>query len=124
MGYIAIYIAYPMGSDLCNGQETRGRSFRVGRLPLLHHLTCVREVASTDPRDKVYGTLGLLKSRPEASGVPGSHPDGLIIDYQATVQDVYSSVVAELILRTKRLHLLLLGGEDRGPLVHRTWTPD
>ncbi|KAL2068776.1 hypothetical protein VTL71DRAFT_15114 [Oculimacula yallundae] len=88
--------------------------------PLLYCIEMIRQATSTDPRDKVYAILGMLG---RASDNPVLHTDGLKIDYKASVEDVYSSVVKELIFRTKRLHVLFACGE-RGPLIHRTWTPD
>ncbi|KAG4428493.1 hypothetical protein IFR05_016021 [Cadophora sp. M221] len=97
--------------------------FQLEDFPLLHHLNSIRQTTSTDPRDKVYATLGVLGFRYEPSGLPTLQFGKLVIDYNASVQDVYSSVVAELIFQTKRLHVLLACGQ-RGPLVQRTWTPD
>ncbi|KAH9224403.1 hypothetical protein DL95DRAFT_452172 [Leptodontidium sp. 2 PMI_412] len=93
------------------------------RFPLLYYLNHIRQSTSTDPRDKVYATLGMLGFHHGPSGVPVIQLGELIVDYDTPVQDVYSSVVAEIILQTKRLNVLLACSE-RGPLVNRTWTPD
>ncbi|PVH78184.1 HET-domain-containing protein [Cadophora sp. DSE1049] len=91
--------------------------------PFLYYLSCLRRAASTDPRDKVYATLGMIVLYDDLMKTPSHRTSELIIDYKATVQDVYSSVVKELIFKSKRLNVLLACAE-RGHLVHRSWTPD
>ncbi|KAE9371851.1 hypothetical protein N431DRAFT_426433 [Stipitochalara longipes BDJ] len=64
-----------------------------------------RLAKSTDPRDRIYSLLGL------AEELFGGQPvdlavDVLIVDYEASVEDVYSSLVKAVVMATKRLDIL------------------
>ncbi|KAH8767956.1 heterokaryon incompatibility protein-domain-containing protein [Hyaloscypha sp. PMI_1271] len=90
---------------------------------LLFWLTGLRDTNATDPRDKVYGALGLTESfgqneRPRVYDV-----DAMIVDYTQPVQDIYSSLVKSLVICTKRIDVLLACCE-RSDHVQRSWTPD
>lgn len=92
------------------------------RFPFLHLLVHLRGAASTDPRDMVYATLGMTRLHDDLVETPTHRTSGLIIDYAATVQDVFASVVRELVLKSKRLNVLLACSEGRNP-IHRSWAP-
>ena len=63
----------------------------------LHSLLLLaRSSEATDPRDKVYGILGLLNKI----------PDRLSIDYDQTVEEVYIGIVKLLSEQSKRLDFL------------------
>jgi hypothetical protein len=78
---------------------------------------------ATNPRDKLYGILGLLEDLNERTLTKDFVYEELIIDYSADLQDVYSSIVRSIVTATKRLFIL---GAYRGrsELVTRSWTPD
>ncbi|CZR61365.1 uncharacterized protein PAC_11261 [Phialocephala subalpina] len=87
--------------------------------------TVLQSVSSqaTDPRDKIYSCLGLVDAYFNEDF--GHYvPDGLILDYGTSVEDVYSSFVRAITEATKRLDVLALCGSKRPSKIRRTWTPD
>ncbi|KAH7397731.1 heterokaryon incompatibility protein-domain-containing protein [Cadophora sp. MPI-SDFR-AT-0126] len=84
---------------------------------LLFWLRMNRLTKATNPRDMIYCLLGLVDS---------SHydQDALIIDYDASIQDIYASLVESIVLKTKKLHVLLAACNDRSTEITRTWIPD
>jgi len=89
-------------------------------LPLVIDL---RDKIATDPRDKIYSIIGLAK---ELYGNQLRDLDSsvLLVDYTATVENVYSSFVQAVVRATKRLDILGLCYLGQGHYVQRTWTPD
>ncbi|KAM0248311.1 hypothetical protein ACHAP5_003481 [Fusarium lateritium] len=68
-----------------------------GGEPLLHILrTCRRKLAS-DPRDKLYGILGVL---------PKGIRDHFRVDYGLSVKEVYTAIVRFLLKKTERLDII------------------
>lgn len=93
---------------------------------LLFWLMRIRNRQATNPLDKIYSVLGLVlalhgQEEPEDAALDGV--DALIVDYRASVEDVYSSLVRAVVTKTKSLHMLGACSR-RGPLIQRTWTPD
>jgi hypothetical protein len=84
---------------------------------ILQWLLQARYAEATNPRDKVYAVYGLL----EAEAWSGYDPRAFVVDYSASVQDVFSSLVKTLITSSKRLNVLLACGR-RSELVTRSWT--
>jgi hypothetical protein len=78
---------------------------------------------ATNPQDKLYGMLGLLKDLNERALTKDFVYEELIIDYSADLQDVYSSIVRSIVTATKRL-FILRAYRGRSELVTRSWTPD
>ena len=78
---------------------------------------------SSDPRDKVYAVLGLLDDSNKEGQVPITRSKSLIIDYNATVEDVYSSLVRAIVESSERLGILS-ACTKRSELITRSWTPD
>lgn len=111
-----------LGTD--EGEEKWATSRRVGQLLRLtyspdrernteHHLNLVRKASVTDPRDKVFGILGLVD--PEVS-------KKITPDYKRSVQQVYTDLTTLLIQNSGGLDQILLGG-----LVKQgwpSWVPD
>jgi len=90
---------------------------------LLYWLSLIRAQEATDPRDKIYSALGLLEACQTQGHLEVIEFEPLIIDYEASLQDIYSSVVRSIVLATKSL-FILLSCIERGPSIQRTWTPD
>jgi len=72
---------------------------------------------ATDPRDKVYGLLGLAADRNELEEF------GILPDYSKSCQDVYISVAATL-LRQGHISALSLGQFPKFQLGLPSWVPD
>jgi hypothetical protein len=93
---------------------------------LLFWLMRIRNRQATNPSDKIYSVLGLvlaLHGQEEPEDVATKGVDALIVDYKASVEDVYSSLVRAVVTKTKSLHILGACSR-RGPLIQRSWTPD
>lgn len=83
----------------------------------------IRITESSDPRDKIYSILGLLEDSKKSQSLVGLDRSLLIIDYDASVQDVYASLVRAIVVATKQLGILS-ACTNRGKSVRRTWVPD
>jgi len=100
---------------------TRGAGIQGHKL--LFWLMRTRNRQATNPLDKIYSVLGLVlalqgQEEPEDAAI-----NALIVDYTASIEDVYSSLVRAIVVKTKSLHVL--GAcTRRGPLIQRTWIPD
>jgi hypothetical protein len=68
-----------------------------------------------DPRDKVYGLLGLLGSGFEATIIP---------DYSLSSQQVYACFVRGFITTFSNLNVILLGSAGQRPEGWPSWVPD
>ncbi|KAL4728958.1 hypothetical protein ACLX1H_003364 [Fusarium chlamydosporum] len=68
-----------------------------GENALLEVLRASRSQVSADPRDKLYGLLGVL---------PSHIRDGLRVDYNLSVKDVYTEIVKFLIQKTQKLDVI------------------
>lgn len=94
-----------------------------GKHSLIQWLEINRDSIAKDPRDKVYGVLGIIEHLYDDLDVLAYDLEPLIVDYSAKVEDVYSSVVKATVVATGRLDIL--GSCSKAtPFVHRTWTPD
>lgn len=101
---------------------------------LLELLMISREYEATDPRDKIYGVLGLAResiegdSSTETNRFPeGQHePPRFVVDYSKTVSEVYQHLAKYLINRDRNLDVLCILSTHRGPGSSDlpTWTPD
>jgi hypothetical protein len=89
----------------------------------LFWLERIRITDSSDRRGKVYAVLGLLEDSNKMCQSPITNPNCLIINYNASVEDVYSSLVRAMVESSKRLGILS-ACTKRSELVTRTWTPD
>ncbi|USP74030.1 hypothetical protein yc1106_01304 [Curvularia clavata] len=92
--------------------------------PLLIALFNFRDFESTDPRDKVYGLLNLLKNQSEV--------DALGLSYDKSVGEVYADTVLAVIRVHSRLDAFAYithppnydpGDEDNLKSQHRSWAP-
>ena len=89
---------------------------------LLSWLIYLRETSATDPRDKIFAVLGLVKRQIEGTILEGFDLESLV-DYRASVQGVYSKLVQKVVNWTGKLDILLACC-DRGEFVQRSWVPD
>ncbi|KAE8414359.1 heterokaryon incompatibility protein-domain-containing protein, partial [Aspergillus pseudocaelatus] len=71
---------------------------------------------ATEPKDKVFGVLGLVGSQHQ-SPMPRA-------DYSKTMEQVYREVAAQIITAEKSLDLLLAASTTDGPADLPTWVPD
>ncbi len=62
----------------------------------LFWLAALRDQSATDPRDKVYAALGLAQVYGESHHSRVYDFNALIVDYTASIQSVYSSLVNHL----------------------------
>jgi len=92
-------------------------------ISLLFWLSGLRDTNATDPRDKVYGALGLTESFGQNECPRVYDVDAMIVDYTQPVQDIYSSLVKSLVICTKRIDVLLACC-GRSHHVQRSWIPD
>lgn len=83
----------------------------------------LRGTKCTDPRDRVYGLLGILDD--------GHYLDVIVPDYSKSVSEVYLSVVLEYIATNQALDFLISCGKDSREEVSvsptdalPTWVPD
>lgn len=97
-------------------------------MPLLELLLRSRWKLASDPRDKVFGLLGLSNLS------SGTHP-GLKIDYNRTVRDVYIGVFRAIVDITSKLDILCFSAPvaiqwnpeaipSAGQTVLPSWVPD
>jgi hypothetical protein len=93
------------------------------RCNLVFWLTRIRARQATNPLDKIYSVLGLVQDLQGNGDSEDATLDALIMDYRAPVEDVYSSLVRAVVLKTRKLQILA-ACTTRGPLIQRSWTPD
>lgn len=62
-----------------------------------------RDKLATDPRDKVYAFIGLADTKTSVCGSPATT---ICPDYELPVQDVYTRLMAQLLLAHRDLHML------------------
>lgn len=79
------------------------RKLSTGSVSLDRLMSVHRDKLATDPRDKVYAFIGLADTKTEVCGSPAS---SIRADYELPVQDVYTRVMAQLLLANRDLHLL------------------
>lgn len=89
----------------------------------LFWLAVLRDQSATDPRDKVYAALGLAQVYGQSDHSQVYYSNALIVDYTASIQSVYSSLVKSLVESTMRLNVLL-ACSNRSFHIKRSWTPD
>jgi hypothetical protein len=93
------------------------------RCNLVFWLMRIRARQATNPLDKIYSVLGLVQDLQGNGDSEDATLDALIVDYRASVEDVYSSLVRAIVVKTKNLRILA-ACTTRGPLIQRSWTPD
>ena len=84
-------------------------------LHLLELLNVHRDCASTDPRDHIYGLLGL-------SG--DGHDMGLMPNYNLSVQDIYKDLAVKHISTTRSLDIICGCRGNRNFVNLPSWVPD
>jgi hypothetical protein len=109
--------------------ETRHK-YKIRQMPFLiskseYMLRCLANFmvsAATDPKDKIYSLLGLIDEQYHGGEQSHGNWTALIIDYKASVENVWSSFVREVIQSTKRLDILGFCDGQRSENCGRTWT--
>jgi hypothetical protein len=105
---------------MCTGTDTPGKDMRGN---LVFWLTRIRARQATNPLDKIYSVLGLVQDLQGNGDSEDATLDALIVDYKASVEDVYSSLVRAIVVKTRNLRILA-ACTSRGHLIQRSWTPD
>jgi len=90
---------------------------------LLNTVAQMSESQCTDPRDRIYSCLGLASACFDQD-FEDYVPPGLIVNYDISVEEVYSSFVRAITEETKRLDILVYCSGTLTKHVHRTWAPD
>lgn len=93
------------------------------RYQFLTLLTRSKMALATDPRDKIYALLGLAEEMYDGC-IQDLAISALIVDYRASVEDVFSSLVRAIVEATQRLDILGLCFQEKAGYIKRTWTPD
>jgi len=88
----------------------------IGGLGLLSLLDAFRPRAATDPRDKVYGLLGMNDSLDSLKWIEP--------EYSLSVSQCYQLVVASVIFETSNLRALPNAGAERALPNLPSWVPD
>ncbi|KAF3070244.1 hypothetical protein CFAM422_006775 [Trichoderma lentiforme] len=84
---------------------------------LLWLLRKVLPLAATDPRDKVYSILSLVKG-------DGAREYGITPDYTLSVEECYKKTAMAVMSRMKNLDALVLDHATSSPLNLPSWVPD
>jgi hypothetical protein len=105
------------------------------RLNSPHILTSLlwsfRDCEATDPRDKIYSLLGMIKafnieseaiSPPSANTAAPLDLNQVIIDYQAPIEEVYASVARAIINCTQSLNIICACQGSSS--FQRSWVPN
>ncbi|KAM7218408.1 hypothetical protein V8F06_006172 [Rhypophila decipiens] len=100
------------------------KALGLGGAPTLLEALCVRRPTdATDPRDKVYSLLGVVKEH--FIGLPelpsGEH---VVIDYSRLVEQVYKDVVRHIVKKTNSLDVLCACQNPDRDNGLPSWTPD
>ncbi|KAH7070744.1 heterokaryon incompatibility protein-domain-containing protein [Paraphoma chrysanthemicola] len=97
-------------------ERCRADYHRGGRLNLLSLLNEFRSRSSTDPRDKIFGLLGVVKKDPQYHGMQA--------DYSLSVELAYRQVFLHLFRESKTMNSLVRPSETGRTLDLPTWMPD
>lgn len=100
--------AYPLSPKAMenNDRPSLPRNFwepRTGPVSLDRLMQVHRDKLATDPRDKVYAFVGLADTKTSSCGEPAT---SVRPDYELPVQDVYTRLMAQLLLAHGDLHKL------------------
>ncbi|KAK5128123.1 hypothetical protein LTR16_002677, partial [Cryomyces antarcticus] len=95
----------------------------MGTPMLLDALCTQRSSNATDPKDKVYSLLGVVKNHflglPELPTGPG-----VVIDYSLSVAEIYNGVVRHIVKKTGSLDVLCACQNPERVNAIPTWAPD
>jgi hypothetical protein len=112
-GHVAFgFLVNPVTVPYLSMRALMDRYRRSGQLgspafDLLHLLIHCRHRDSTDPRDKIYAILGLLRAtHPEAMGHEGSDTLGVALGYGHDVVYIYRKMCQELVQQSGNLDVL------------------
>lgn len=103
-----ITLPNPMLSKVMTSSDTFPRPDnpwepKPGAVPLDRLMHVHRDKLATDPRDKVFAFVGLADTKTETCGAPAT---SVRPDYELPVEDVYTRLMAQLLLAHGDLHLL------------------
>lgn len=119
---------FPLGDldILCYQEEAMGLILRgdreqpdisaAGDNSLSHLLMATSHCHASDPRDRVYGVLGLFK--------PQDHSQRLVPDYSISWRDCWLGTAAYILLVEKDLRLLIYCVGNNHPWHLPSWVPD
>lgn len=96
--------------------DYRVRYHQMEHIELLDLLHAFRERLSSDPRDKIFGLLGLIQRDPR---YPALHAD-----YSLSTETVYQEIFISFLKDTGNLNLLVRQTEVERTLDLPTWIPD
>ena len=94
--------------------EVRNRDANTRVLHTLESFSIRRN--ATDPRDKIFGILGVLS--------PEQKRQLVTVDYTRSVEDVYIDVATSLIEHFEEFYMLYLAGTENQKLQNPSWVPD
>jgi hypothetical protein len=77
-----------------------------------------RDLLATDPRDKIYSVIGLSKAMYDGQ-LGEFDSDKLLVDYSASVEDIYSSFAVAVVSATNRIDILGFCNQDERFYVRR-----
>jgi hypothetical protein len=100
------------GIRMAQCRHVRESQPRYHLLELLHQH---RDCAATDPRDHIYGLLGMSGDADEI---------GLVLDYNASVQDIYKDLVVKHICATNSMDIICACRGERHFTDLPSWVPD
>lgn len=119
------------GMKMDSLHELRTTFRKEGGLNLRQLLLMSRTSDSTDPRDRVYGLLGMLRTEDVSSGKP------IVIDYRKTASEVYTDAMGHVFSRGQGPMMLsgmflpgipVVSSDDSASTtdesVHPSWAPD
>ncbi|KAI9155707.1 Heterokaryon incompatibility protein [Paramyrothecium foliicola] len=89
---------------------------------LLQVVQSIRHLDVTDPRDKIWGILGLYEKKLRLGKPPPEFP--IVVDHRDTVAQVYLDFAWHALLESRNLDLLSLVTPQRHVEGMPTWTPD
>ena len=97
---------------------------------LLELLWQFRDNGVTDPRDKIYGILGLVEKIANENGNQTVEPQWIglyspivLVDYEATTPEVYKAVASAVLQKTQKLDILSASQSSKMAGLP-SWTPD
>jgi hypothetical protein len=109
-------------------RELMDKFFSSGAECLLTCLWNFRDRLTTDPRDKIYSLLGIASRFTSQDKIQGDTTKSnfglrhLIVDYRASVEDVYTSLVRSMVVETQSLDVICAC--QYPSIFRRTWVPD
>ena len=92
-------------------------SAAVSRMSIFQMLQLTKTCQASDPRDKIYGILGMLERA--SNGRWSLKPD-----YSISVMQTYFGVFAHILINPKHTEVLLVSAAEAAPTNFPTWLPN